>query len=111
MIQTPSSGRLIPPKVFPDLASGKPLANWMPPGLTANFPMNLHESGHAVIAVFRNPAKLAMFDMTTGAMIAYADTCGDTDDVFSMKSGGASMSAAARASSMYSSASPPRLCV
>jgi hypothetical protein len=65
-----------------DLASGKPLANWMPPGLTANFPMNLDESGHAVIVVFRSPAKLAMFDMTTGAMITSADTCGDSDDVF-----------------------------
>ena len=65
-----------------DLASGKPLANWTPPGLTANFPMSLDETGHAVIVVFRSPAKLAMFDMTTGAMIASADTCGDSDDVF-----------------------------
>ena len=65
-----------------DLASGKPLANWMPSGLTANFPMVLDEAGHAVIVVFRSPAKLAMFDMTTGAMIASADTCGDSDDVF-----------------------------
>jgi hypothetical protein len=65
-----------------DLASGKPLANWTPRGLTANFPMNLDEAGHAVIVVFRSPSKLALFDMTTGAMIASADTCGDSDDVF-----------------------------
>jgi len=65
-----------------DLASGKPLANWMPPGLTANFPMTLDETGHAVIIVFRSPAKLALFDMTMGSMIASADTCGDSDDVF-----------------------------
>ena len=65
-----------------DLASAKPVANWMPPGLTANFPMNLDETGNAVIVVFRSPAKLALFDMTTGAMIASANTCGDSDDVF-----------------------------
>jgi DNA-binding beta-propeller fold protein YncE len=65
-----------------DLASEKPVANWTPPGLTANFPMSLDEAGHAVIVVFRGPAKLAMFDMTTGAMVASADTCGDSDDVF-----------------------------
>jgi hypothetical protein len=65
-----------------DLASGKPLANWSPRGLTANFPMNLDEAGHAVIVVFRSPAKLALFDMTTGAPVASADTCGDSDDVF-----------------------------
>lgn len=65
-----------------DLASGKPLANWMPRGLQANFPMNLDEAGHAVIVAFRSPARLAMFDMTTGAMIASTDTCGDSDDLF-----------------------------
>jgi DNA-binding beta-propeller fold protein YncE len=65
-----------------DLASGKVLANWTPRGLTANFPMTLDEAGHAVIVVFRSPAKLALLDMTTGAMIASVDTCGDSDDVF-----------------------------
>src|SRR5258706_3584616 len=65
-----------------DLASGKLLANWMPSGLSANFPMNLDEARHAVIVVFRSPAQLALFDMTSGAMIASPDTCGDSDDVF-----------------------------
>jgi DNA-binding beta-propeller fold protein YncE len=65
-----------------DLESGKPVANWTPRGLTANFPMSLDESGHAVIVVFRSPAKLALFDMTSGAMIISANTCGDSDDVF-----------------------------
>jgi hypothetical protein len=44
--------------------------------------MILDETGHAVIVVFRAPARLAMFDMTTGAIIAAAETCGDSDDVF-----------------------------
>jgi DNA-binding beta-propeller fold protein YncE len=65
-----------------DLATGKPVTNWTPRGLTANFPMSLDETGRAVIVVFRSPAKLALFDMTTGSMVASADTCGDSDDVF-----------------------------
>jgi len=65
-----------------DLASGKVLANWTPQGLQSNFPMNLDEAGHAVIVVFRNPARLALFDMATGTQIAATDTCGDSDDVF-----------------------------
>jgi hypothetical protein len=65
-----------------NLASGKEVASWTPPGLRGNFPMALDESGHAVIVVFRNPARLALLDMNNGAVLATADTCGDSDDVF-----------------------------
>jgi len=65
-----------------DLAGAKPVANWKQAGLQANFPLFLDEADHAVIVVFRSPARLAMFDMNTGAVIASADTCGDSDDVF-----------------------------
>jgi hypothetical protein len=65
-----------------DLTSAKPIANWKPEGLRANFPLFLDEAEHAVIAVFRSPARLALFDMNTGAIVAGADTCGDADDVF-----------------------------
>ena len=65
-----------------DLAGAKPVANWKPPGLGANFPLFLDEADRAVIVVFRSPARLAMFDMNTGAVIASTDTCGDADDVF-----------------------------
>lgn len=65
-----------------DLTSAKPVANWKPAGLQANFPLFLDEADHAVIVVFRSPARLAMFDMSTGAIIAGTDTCGDADDVF-----------------------------
>jgi hypothetical protein len=44
--------------------------------------MALDESGHAIIVAFRDPARLAMFDMMTGATIASTVTCGDSDDVF-----------------------------
>ena len=65
-----------------NLASGKEIASWSPPGLRNNFPMALDERGHAVIVVFRNPARLALLDMNTGAVITSAPTCGDADDVF-----------------------------
>jgi DNA-binding beta-propeller fold protein YncE len=65
-----------------DLASGKEVMSWSPAGLAANFPMVLDEPGHAVIVVFRNPARLVALDMNTGAVIGNAATCGDADDVF-----------------------------
>ena len=67
--------------VMVDLAS-KTGASWIPRGLEGNFPMTLDETGRAVIVVFRSPARLATFNMMTGAMIATADTCGDSDDAF-----------------------------
>jgi DNA-binding beta-propeller fold protein YncE len=65
-----------------DLASGKEIASWSPPGLRGNFPMALDERGHAVIVVFRNPARLVLLDMDTGVVKASAGTCSDADDVF-----------------------------
>ena len=64
-----------------DLATGKQIASWSP-AFRGNFPMALDEAGHAVIVVFRNPARLATFDMNTGAPAASVETCSDADDVF-----------------------------
>lgn len=64
-----------------NLASAKQIATWSP-GFRGNFPMALDEAGHAVIVVFRNPARLAVLDMNTGAMTASTAACGDADDVF-----------------------------
>jgi hypothetical protein len=57
-------------------------ASWMHRGPEGNFPMVLDEAGSAVIVVFRKPARLAIFNMMTGAPIGTADTCGDSEDVF-----------------------------
>jgi DNA-binding beta-propeller fold protein YncE len=65
-----------------DAAKANEVASWSPQGLLGNFPMALDEPGHAVIVVFRNPARLAVFDMNTAAMIGNTATCGDADDVF-----------------------------
>ncbi len=84
---SPASGRLfanVPDAgrvAVVDLASGKQIASWSPT-FRGNFPMALDEAGHAVVVVFRNPARLATLDMNTGAMTASAETCSDADDVF-----------------------------
>jgi DNA-binding beta-propeller fold protein YncE len=65
-----------------DRASGQPAASWPTQNATANFPMALDETNQHVIVVFRKPARLAVFAMTTGERLAERDTCGDSDDVF-----------------------------
>jgi hypothetical protein len=64
-----------------DLAAGGQTATWRVPGLRANFPMAIGDVGQ-VLAVFRSPARLAVFDPRTGAVQANLPTCGDADDVF-----------------------------
>jgi DNA-binding beta-propeller fold protein YncE len=63
-----------------DLSSGKVIALWPVGGASANFPMAL-DSGHALV-VFRNPAKLGVFDKRDGSIVRMIDTCGDADDLF-----------------------------
>ena len=58
------------------------LASWKPEALHANFPLAVDEGGHLVLAVFRSPPTLGVFDAMTGALLSSADTCGDSDDLF-----------------------------
>ena len=44
--------------------------------------MAIDDSEERVLAVARNPAKLAAFAMNDGSVIAQTDTCQDADDVF-----------------------------
>jgi hypothetical protein len=74
----PSAGKIV---TVDAIAKGTG-ASWRTHGFKGNFPMVLDETNHAIIVVFRNPAKLATFDMMTGETIGTADTCGDSDDVF-----------------------------
>lgn len=64
-----------------DLDGRKLLAQWPTPHLSANFPIALDDNGH-VAAVFRSPAKVALFDAMSGHMLAAIGTCGDADDIF-----------------------------
>jgi hypothetical protein len=63
-----------------DLEAGRILARWPNPGWKFNFPMAL-EVGQAAV-VYRLPARLALFDLVTGAVVERQPTCGDSDDVF-----------------------------
>ena len=65
-----------------DRRSGKQTASWPMRIGTGNFSMALNQDAGHVLAAFRTPAKLGVFSMKDGALIASPDICGDTDDVF-----------------------------
>jgi len=65
-----------------DLSSGKVIAIWPVGGASANFPMALNSEAKHVLAVFRNPPKLGVFDNRDGSIVRMVDTCGDADDLF-----------------------------
>jgi hypothetical protein len=65
-----------------DLKSYRQVAMWKTARFRANFPMALNGTAGPVAVVFRHPAKLALLDPTTGAMMEHVDTCSDADDVF-----------------------------
>jgi len=65
-----------------DLSSGKVIAIWPVGGASANFPMAVDSESNHVLAVFRNPSKLGVFDMRNGSIVRMVDVCGDADDLF-----------------------------
>jgi YVTN family beta-propeller protein len=65
-----------------DRQSGKQTANWPITIAGGNFPMALHRAAGQVFTIFRNPAKLGVFSIKDGALIATPDICNDADDLF-----------------------------
>jgi DNA-binding beta-propeller fold protein YncE len=65
-----------------DLSSSKVIAVWPVGGASANFPMAVDNESNHVLAVFRNPPKLGVFDKRDGSIVRMADTCSDADDLF-----------------------------
>ena len=65
-----------------DRASMSVTASWPVTAAAANFPMALDEAGHRLFVGCRRPAKLLVYDTTTGKSVASADIVGDTDDLF-----------------------------
>jgi WD40 repeat protein len=55
---------------------------WKISDLRANFPMTLDTANNLVIAGFRHPATLVVYDNKNGKEISKADLVGDVDDVF-----------------------------
>jgi DNA-binding beta-propeller fold protein YncE len=47
-----------------------------------NFPMAIDEEHHRLFAGCRNPARLLVYDMTSGNFVSGIDIVGDTDDLF-----------------------------
>ena len=58
------------------------IGNWPVTAAASNFPMALDEERHHLLIGCRKPAKLLVFDTTTGEMISAMDCCGDADDIF-----------------------------
>jgi DNA-binding beta-propeller fold protein YncE len=65
-----------------DRAAMKVIATWPIVGATSNFPMALDEANHRVFVGCRRPAKVLVYDTTTGKESGSFDIVGDTDDLF-----------------------------
>jgi DNA-binding beta-propeller fold protein YncE len=60
----------------------KVIATWPVSGATANFPMALDEANHRMFIGCRRPAKVLVYDTTSGKATGAFDVVGDTDDLF-----------------------------
>jgi len=58
------------------------LSTWRVAGASANYPMALDEAGHRLYVGCRSPAKLLVFDTSSGKIVASTEIVGDTDDLF-----------------------------
>ncbi len=64
-----------------DRKAGKQVATWNTGDLRSNYPLALDDGGQ-VLAVFRHPARLAVFRASDGSRLQALETCGDSDDLF-----------------------------
>ena len=60
----------------------KVVATWPVVSAKANFPMALDETNHRLFIGCRRPAKVLVYDTTTGKETGSFDIVGDTDDLF-----------------------------
>jgi DNA-binding beta-propeller fold protein YncE len=60
----------------------KEITRWPLSGLRMNFPMALDEADHRLFVGIREPARLAVFDTTSGHMIVALPGAEDTDDLY-----------------------------
>src|SRR5882672_11276246 len=65
-----------------DRSALKVIATWPVTSAKANFPMALDEENHRIFVGCRRPAKVLVYDTTTGKEVASFDIVGDTDDLF-----------------------------
>lgn len=60
----------------------KKITRWPLTGLRKNFPMALDEADHRLFIGIREPARLAVFDTTSGRMIVALPSAEDPDDLY-----------------------------
>jgi DNA-binding beta-propeller fold protein YncE len=60
----------------------KEIARWPLTSLRLNFPMALDEADHRLFVGIREPARLAVFDTTSGHLIVALPSAEDTDDLY-----------------------------
>ena len=60
----------------------KVIATWPVTSAKANFPMALDEANHRIFVGCRRPAKVLVYDTTTGQQVDAFDIVGDTDDLW-----------------------------
>jgi DNA-binding beta-propeller fold protein YncE len=65
-----------------DRGAMKVLATWPVVNARANFPMALDEVNHRLFIGCRRPAKVLVYDTTSGQQVSAFDIAGDTDDLF-----------------------------
>ncbi len=65
-----------------DRTAMKVVATWPVASAKSNFPMALDEPNHRVFVGCRRPAKVLVYDTTTGKESGSFDSVGDTDDLF-----------------------------
>jgi DNA-binding beta-propeller fold protein YncE len=65
-----------------DRGTMKVIATWPVLSAKANYPMALDEANHRLFVGCRRPAKVLVYDTTTGKETSAFDVVGDTDDLF-----------------------------
>jgi len=77
-VNVPDVGRV----VVVDRNTATTSMEWTIDPEAANFPMALDEGAHRLYIGTRHPAKVLVFNTTTGHRVAHAPLCGDVDDLF-----------------------------
>jgi DNA-binding beta-propeller fold protein YncE len=65
-----------------DRSVNKQIATWPTGHLWSNYPLALDARRGRIIAVFRLPASVGVFQASDGRQLSSLKTCGDSDDVF-----------------------------
>ena len=77
-VNVPSAGHI----AVVDRSTAKLIATWGLGGASRNFPMALDEPNHRLFVATRQPARLLVYDTTTGKRTTELPVCGDADDLF-----------------------------